>query len=399
MLKNPLGALMFVPMPLKAQEIDDQELLARYPFLPQGRLYLKGMLEENGIKVEDLIDAPWLEDVRISGRLRLINSVLQEEALVSASKIDISTDVGRMTEALSFLHAMLVVCASFDDRLLSRWIEGEASRADQLLGMDSENFEVVSSSLLSGIQARRRGGVEEYWVPMIDFIELCPKISGNYWRLVNREMKDGWVCLEAGAGETSRERASRLTKERIREILKESCQQRMNRMDDEFAAKFSDPVERITGLLSERVQEEMPMTAAIRGDWPPCFESAVSELNQGVNVNHVGRVFLAAFSKSIGLSREQTCGFFANAPDYEPDTTNYQVGQIFERDYTPHGCSSLKTNARCPVSLGDDSLCDQEWLTHPLKYIRVKQRRRYNSEQEEEGLLKDSELSSSANSS
>ena len=35
-------------------------------------------------------------------------------------------------------------------------------------------------------------------------------------------------------------------------------------MDDEFAAKFADPVERITGLLSERVKEEMPMTAAIR---------------------------------------------------------------------------------------------------------------------------------------
>ena len=81
-------------------------------------------------------------------------------------------------------------------------------------------------------------------------------------------------------------------------------------MDDEFAAKFADPVERITGLFSERVKEEMPMTAAIRDDWPPCFESAVSELNQGVNVNHVGRVFLAAFSRSIGLQQEQTCNFF-----------------------------------------------------------------------------------------
>ena len=398
MLKNPLGALMFVPMPLVPQEIDDQALLARYPFLPQGRLYIREMLEENGIEVEDIIDAPWLEDVRISGRLRLVNSVLQEEALISASKIDISTDAGKMTEALSFLHAMLVVCASFDERLLSRWIEGEASRADRLLGMDGENFEVVSSSLLSGIRAKRRSdGTDEYWVPMVDFIELCPRISGNYWRLVNRNMKDGWVCLESGAGESSRERASRLIKERIRDILKESCEQRMDRMDDEFAAKFSEPVERITGLLSERVQEEMPMTAAIRGDWPPCFESAVSELNQGVNVNHVGRVFLAAFSKSIGLSREQTCGFFANAPDYDADTTNYQVRQIFERDYTPHGCSSLKTNARCPVSLGDDSLCDQEWLTHPLKYIRAKQRRRYNSEREEEVGL--SKVNDSANSS
>ena len=127
--------------------------------------------------------------------------------------------------------------------------------------------------------------------------------------------------------------------------------QKFSRMDDEFAAKFADSVERITGLLSERVKEEMPMTAAIRDDWPPCFESAVSELNQGVNVNHVGRVFLAAFSRSIGLQQEQACNFFSNAPDYDADTTSYQVGQIYEREYTPHGCSSLKTHGRCPVQI------------------------------------------------
>ena len=170
-------------------------------------------------------------------------------------------------------------------------------------------------------------------------------------------------------------------------------------MDDEFAAKFADPVERITGLLSERVKEEMPMTAAIRDDWPPCFESAVSELNQGVNVNHVGRVFLAAFSRSIGLQQEQACNFFSNAPDYDAETTSYQVGQIYEREYTPHGCSSLKTNARCPVQIGEDPLCDQEWLTHPLKYMRAKQRRRYastNTESEEDG---NDSSSDSANSS
>ena len=361
MLKNPLGRLLLVPMPLKAPLIEDEGLLARYPFLPQGRDFIRKMLEKNGITVEDLIEAPWLEDVRIKGRLRLVDSVIQDEGVGSSSNIDISTEAGRMTEALSFLHAMLVVCASFDERLLSRWIEGEASRADRLLGMDSENFLVISSAYISGLTIEKgNDGSEEYWVPMVDFIELCPRISGKYWRLVNRPTREGFVCLDAGAGESGRERASRLIKERIRESLRESCDARIERMDDEFAAKFSDPVERIVGLLSERVKDEMPMSAAIREDWPPCFESAVSELNQGVNVNHVGRVFLAAFSRSVGLNREQTCSFFANAPDYDADTTAYQVNQIFEREYTPHGCAALKSNARCPVSVGDDRLCDQE---------------------------------------
>jgi len=389
-----------VPMPIRAPEIDDDGLLARYPFLPQGTTYIRSMLDENDITVEDLIDAPWLEDVRVRGMLRLVDSVLQQEGDGGSSSIDISTEVGRMTEALSFLHAMLIVCASFDERLLSRWIEGESSRADRLLGMDSDNFEVISSSFLSGIVTRVDSrGSEDYWIPLVDFIELSPKISGKYWRLVNRPVKGGWVCLDAGAGESGRGRASRLIKERIRESLRESCEERMTRMDDEFAAKFADPVDRIVGLLSERVKEEMPMTAAIRDDWPPCFESAVSELNQGVNVNHVGRVFLAAFSRSIGLQQEQTCNFFANAPDYNADTTAYQVGQIYEREYTPHGCSALKTNARCPVQTGEDRLCDQEWLNHPLKYIRAKQRRRFNSDRDESSGTGSEQSSTSANSS
>ena len=389
-----------MPMPLVLPRIDDDGLLARYPFLPQGSEFIKRVLEENGISIEELIEAPWLEDVRVRGRIRLVDSVLQEDGIDEASTIDISTEIGRMTEALSFLHAMLVVCASFDERLLARWIEGEASRADRLLGIDSDSFPLISGSYLSGIRADGNGDRDvEYWVPLADFIELCPRISGNYWRLVNRPVIDGWVCLDAGAGESSRERTARLIKERIREHLHQGCLDRMERMDDEFAARFAEPVERITGLLSERVEAEMPMTAAIREDWPPCFESAVSELNQGVNVNHVGRVFLAAFSRALGLPREQTCNFFANAPDYDADTTSYQVNQIYERGYTPHGCPALKTNARCPVQVGDDPLCDQEWMTHPLKYIRAKQRRRYQDTPTPEAPIDEGEGSSSANSS
>jgi DNA primase large subunit len=368
-----------MPMPLTKPSIDDEALMARYPFLPQGATFLRVILEKNGITVEDLIEAHWLEEVRSRGRVRLLESVMHKEGVDSATTIDLSSDLGKMTESLSFFYAMLVVCASFNERLLARWVEGEASRADQLFGMDKENFDILARSYLSDIKEvrERAGGEVTYWVPISDFIELCPRISGNYWRLINRPLKGGWVCMNSGAGESSRKRTARLIKERIREDLTNSCVERMNKMDDSFAQLFIDPVERVTKLLSEQVKEEMPMNASIRADWPPCFESAVGELSQGVNVNHTGRLFLASMSLAMGLSQEQTCGFFANAPDYNADTTSYQINQIFEGKYTPHGCAALKTSARCPVSPGDDRLCDQEWLTHPLKYLKAKQRRRF----------------------
>jgi len=389
-----------MPMPLALPAIEDERLLARYPFMPQGREHMRQMLEINGITIEDLIEAPWLEDIRTQGRLRLLDSVMHKDGADTATTVDLSTEIGRMTEVLSFLHAMLVVCASFNERLLARWVEGEASRADSLFGNDLNNFELIASSYISDIRSEQQGAEDTvYWVPMVDFIELCPKISGTYWHLPNRPVEAGWVRMDPAVGENSRERTARLLKERVRVNLSTACLERMGRMSEEFAALFADPVERITSLLSEQVEAEMPMSAAVREDWPPCFESAVSELNQGVNVNHVGRVFLAAFSKSIGLSQEQTCSFFANAPDYSADTTGYQVNQIYERDYTPHGCAALKTSARCPVQPGDDRLCDQEWLTHPLKYIRAKQRSRFreSSQDSQEPEVAESE-SKTANS-
>ena len=169
--------------------------------LPQGREHMRSVLSENGITVEDLIEAPWLEDVRNRGRLRLLESVMHRDGVDAATVVDLSTDLGRMTESLSFLHAMLVVCASFDERLLARWIEGEASRADQLFGMDTGNFDKIATSYLSGLKEEQSSGSREveYWVPMSDFIELCPRISGNYWRLANRPLRDGWVCMHASA--------------------------------------------------------------------------------------------------------------------------------------------------------------------------------------------------------
>ena len=369
------------PMPLELPEISDESILARYGFLPQSKEYIKKLLEENDITIEQLIDAPWLEDIRARGRIRLVESITHKGDIKSAEIIDLSTEIGKMTECLSFLYAMLIICASFDERLLGRWIEGESSRADYLLGVDSQNFMLIAKTYLSDIKENTgENGVPVYWIPISDFIELCPKISGNYWRLINRSVEGGWVCMNPGVGESSMQRTSRLLKERIRENLNEICIQRMGKMDADFAALFSSSVERIVGLFSEQVREEMPMSATTRDEWPPCFELAVSELNQGINVNHTGRVFLAAMSRSMGFSQEETLAFFSNAPDYNVETSGYQINQIYEREYTPHGCSALKTGARCPVQKGDDTLCDQEWMTHPLKYLRAKQRRRYNKD-------------------
>ena len=108
-------------------------------------------------------------------------------------------------------------------------------------------------------------------------------------------------------------------------------------------------------------------------DWPPCMHKAITELARGVNVNHTGRFFLASMASKLALPQKDAIAFFHNAPDFSESVTSYQLGQIYEMDYTPTSCEKMKLGSNCAVEFGDDSLCDKEWLKNPVQYVAVKQ--------------------------
>ena len=87
-----------MPMPLSKPSIENDAVMARYPFLPQGSDFLKVVLEKNGITVNDLIEEPWLEEVRARGRLRLLESVMHKEGVDAATTIDLSSDLSNLSK-------------------------------------------------------------------------------------------------------------------------------------------------------------------------------------------------------------------------------------------------------------------------------------------------------------
>ena len=370
-----------MPMPLQPPAIEDPVVMARYPFLPQAKPAIKEHMDTNEVDLESLVDTDWLDAVRVRARVRLVESVVSKD-IDATTSVDIHTPYGQMVECLSFLYAMVTVCASFDERLLGRWAEGEASRADHLWGKieQPESFQRLAETYLSDVRMGEDGNWE---VPMIDFIEICPKISGSYWRLPNRPLRNGWVTLSPGASENSQERLSRLLKERIRVQLIDECRERMERMDEAFAGRMAEEVGRIVGLLQHQASTEVSFTSADEEDWPPCMREITTQLAQSVNINHVGRVFLASMSRVIGLSVDEAQAFFVNAPDYSADTTRYQLTHVYEHEYTPAGCPKLQINACCPITRGDakSNLCNKEWMNHPLKYLRARQRAKHREEQ------------------
>ena len=386
-----------MPAPLHLPAITDPVVLARFPFLPQGELWIKELRKQNEVDLDSLVNSDWLVEARTRGNVRMLESIVHDKGIDADSRMDIHTDYGQMIEGLGYYYAMFVVCASLDERLLKRWVEGEATRADNLLSTttDAELFDTIARTYLSDLRRHDpmegesvtphlhspsvRAGVDRSWeIPLTDFVELAPRITGSYWRLTNRPVANGWVLMNGTARENSQGRLSRLIKERIRAQLIARCEANIIRMDEQVTAMLAEPVGKIVAELQTQRGREVQVTAAEKSDWPPCMLAAIAELNAAENVNHAGRRFLANMSRALGLPPEQCAGFFVNAPDYDANTTNYQISQIYEAEYTPEKCDTLALNNRCPVSSGlvEDSLCRREWLTHPLKYVRASQRSR-----------------------
>ncbi len=365
-----------MPKPLTIPVLDNEVTLARYPFLPQARNWIAGMAGKHQIDIDELLDGSMMEKARIRARSRLVDSVDSDDGVEVASMSDIHTEEGRLLEAFSFYYARLVVGASEDERLIARWAQAEAERAQQILNKD-DSISIIANTYLS--EVKLENGI--WKIGLSDFIELCTGITGSRWRLPNCDITDGWVTLhDEGDKYSSRQKMARLLRERMKDDIKDDALDKMKKMDDSLLIRLSEPVGMIRGLVASKTAETIALIGAGEQDWPPCMRKAIAELSQGVNVNHFGRVFLGSISRCIGLPVETTVDFFRTAPDFSEATTTYQVNHLYEREYTPSGCSKLKINHNCAVQTGDDRLCDQPWMDHPLKYIRAKQRRRKRQE-------------------
>ena len=381
-----------MPVPTIPPVLTDEVTFARYPFLPQAAHWIRDMAQRHSIDLNELLDGPWMEKARQRARIRLIDSVQSKEG-VQVVGGDIHTEEGRLIEAFSFYYARLVVCASEDERLIARWAQAEAARAEQLLIQDEVNLPVLAETYISeavrisqptgsavlassstSMRQLRQGNSSLWKIGLSDFIEICPKITGDRWRLPNVDLNDGWVTLHNERQYTSSAKLSRLLRERIKRGIEQEALEKMAEVTTDLAVRLAEPVGIVRNLMANKASEAIALVGAEESDWPPCMQKIIAELTNGVNVNHFGRLFLASMAATLALPQEACVGFFRGAPDFSESTTSYQVEHVYQHEYTPAGCGKLKINHNCPVLPGDNRTCDQPWMDHPLKYIRATQR-------------------------
>jgi DNA primase large subunit len=97
----------------------------------------------------------------------------------------------------------------------------------------------------------------------------------------------------------------------------------------------------------------------------------------GENLPHHARFALVTFLNAIGLSPEEIFKVFTHAPDFKEDMVRYQVehitGSTSATSYSPPNCDTMKSGGIC---FNPDGLCSKDWLTNPIKYYRIKGKRR-----------------------
>ena len=405
-----------MPTPKVTPLIENEVTLARYPFLPQATEWIQGLAIEHDIDLDELLDGEWMEKARSRARIRLIDSIESKDGVAVVGG-DIFTEEGRIIEAFSFYYARLVVFASEDERLIARWAQAEATRAEQVLTKDSENLEIIAKTFLSDIEKDvdlsqskqlvntnnnrrlRQNQDGNLWkIGMSDFIEICPKITGSRWRLANAQISKGKITLFNEQQYSSSAKLARLLRERIKHHIEQEALQKMQNIDMELALRLAEPVGMVRNLMASKASEAINLVGAEESDCPPCMRKIIADLANGVNVNHFGRLFLASISAKLALPEESCIGFFRGAPDFSESTTTYQVNHVYNGEYTPASCGKLKVNHNCPVLPGDDRLCDISWMDHPLKYIRATQRWKAKNQQAQANIRQDDEPLDAENS-
>jgi DNA primase large subunit len=236
--------------------------------------------------------------------------------------------------------------------------------------IESFNPDMVEDASMSlGIRVERVEG-KIFRIKALDYIRSSTHLSGARYRLAFQDIKDGWVYLEKSV---------------LSKILREHF---VNRVKEFYEAINSAVAVQLLGDFHDLVQYIGDQWMAIKGKrttdlgsvdqslFPPCIKEYLVEVRDGVNLSHMERFTLVSFLHKIGMQNTEIMALFRTAPDFNQRITEYQVnhvtGQISGTEYSPPKCEVLRSNHVC--YWGDDRLCHQEWLRHPLQYYAVKKK-------------------------
>jgi len=330
--------------------------LAKYPFLRDAAEHVK----DHGVTLEDLLSHEAFRQARARGKARAMDAL--EDGVVRIRPM--GSEEERLEEILSYPMARMYVSGVGDRFLTKRYALAEGvAMYERLEREELEIVEEVAFQLGVALDTAHEG----LRMHFTDYLRYTSRMRSKEWKLVNTEVKEGYVSL----GQV-----------RFARVLQQALQ---DRIEAELPLPVNDTIVKALGQDLRELRDR----TAIKKDqfkaedfgkvsvenFPPCMKHLIGMAQAGENMPHSGRFSLTAFLHHVGLTPEDILALFAASPDFDQSKTKYQVdhitGETSGTEYTPPECATMKSYGIC---FEPDSLCNHPkgYVKHPLSYYRIK---------------------------
>ncbi|MCQ2070385.1 MAG: DNA primase large subunit PriL [archaeon] len=332
---------------------------ARFPFLPDASEYAEKNLES----IDALLTHPIYEGARKRGLERIRSALsttdrkIPDVTLAGGSR----AEENRMNEILSYPYARILVSCINDRLLTQRYALTEAERMVSILETDSMAAQVIIDEFEVNAKDDHREYIEMHFA---DYLRYSYVMHAIDWKLINRDVKNGYVRMERSKFNRLLQNAYRL---RIEQELP------LN-VPEGYIGMIRRDLEAVKMMLIELKDSLSPTGGQeMKNEFlPPCISGIIRMAQNGQNLPHSARFALVTFLHALGLNYQQIVAIFAVSPDFNEAMSEYQIKHITGElnggeGYTPPTCATMKTNGIC---LNPDELCGK--LKHPLGYYRIK---------------------------
>jgi DNA primase large subunit len=250
-------------------------------------------------------------------------------------------------EIFSFPIAVMLVAATEDSLIKSKYSLAEAKRASELLkAEDKEKLSEVANNFNWNLRLVKDINLPHYVfaVRFPVFLENATGFHDKNWKLVNHLLINGEVYL------TERE-VSRLLEEEVRRYIEGKLDTKIRSLPPSIMARVNQ-LRQLAAKKREQIQiEEMPKRVVMEA-FPSCIKGVYDRVAAGRPASHIGRFALTSFLLNIGMTAEDVFKFFRSVSDFNERMTRYQVEHIAGTrgsgtKYTPPNCATLRTHGIC----------------------------------------------------
>jgi len=331
---------------------------AKFPFLRDAAEHVK----DQGVTLEDLLVHQAYRGARARGKARVIDSL--EHGIIQLRPMATAED--QLEEVLSYPMARMYVSGVNDRFLTKRYALAEGVTMYERL--EREDLDVVEEVAYQ-LDVRASRDEESLRMHFSDYLRYTSQMRSKEWKLVNTEVKHGYVTL-------SQIKFARVLQQALQDRLTEELPLPVDETILRALAEDVGDLKGRTAIMRERYKAEDFGKVSIE-NFPPCMKHFIGMAQAGENMPHSARFALTSFMHHIGLSAEEILALFSASPDFDASKTKYQVdhitGETSGTEYTPPECATMKSYGIC---FEPDDLCEnpKAKVKHPLSYYRLKNR-------------------------